>query len=152
MSIMCKLYSAIDIAKYVINYAIDINRPISNLKLQKILYYIQGNFLSELGYPAFEEEIIAWKHGPVVPEVYFEFNSYSAYNITDKYVIDDKFTPEKCELEILNNVIKDKSNKDPWELVNDTHNETPWKEYYEQGKNIMIPKEKIKEFFESLKK
>jgi uncharacterized phage-associated protein len=42
--------------------------PISNLQLQKILYYIQKTFL-ENGMVAFDDEIEAWKFGPVVPAV-----------------------------------------------------------------------------------
>ena len=35
------LYSAMDIAKYIIDKCIDDEMPISNLQLQKILYYLQ---------------------------------------------------------------------------------------------------------------
>lgn len=61
MSSSNKTYNVIDIAKYVINKSIEMEAPpISNLKLQKILYFIQGEFLSVLRKPAFLEEIQAW--------------------------------------------------------------------------------------------
>ena len=40
-------YSALDLAKYILQKCIDDSRPISNLQLQKILYYVQGEFLKE---------------------------------------------------------------------------------------------------------
>jgi len=54
---------------------------VSNLKLQKILYFIQAEFLVVKGIPCFEEEIIAWGFGPVVLEVYHEYKVYGAAGI-----------------------------------------------------------------------
>jgi len=45
------------------------------LKLQKLMYFVQGWSLAESGRPMFAEPIEAWKHGPVVPEV---FKTYRA--------------------------------------------------------------------------
>ena len=36
---------------------------ISNLKLQKLLYYAQGCFLAVTGKPLFSDPIVAWQHG-----------------------------------------------------------------------------------------
>jgi uncharacterized phage-associated protein len=44
----------------------DIGDVISNLKLQKLLYYAQGFYLAIYGKALFEEDIVAWEHGPVV--------------------------------------------------------------------------------------
>jgi uncharacterized phage-associated protein len=49
---------------------------ISNLKLQKLLYYVQGWYLGLKGIPLFPEEIQAWVHGPVVPSVFQEYRSF----------------------------------------------------------------------------
>ena len=39
----------------------------SNMKLQKMLYYQQGYHLAAFGTPLFDEDIEAWMYGPVVP-------------------------------------------------------------------------------------
>jgi uncharacterized phage-associated protein len=49
------------------------NELISNLKLQKLLYYAQGVHLALHDVALFPEEIQAWMHGPVVPEVYQKY-------------------------------------------------------------------------------
>ena len=49
-------YKAIDIAKYIINKCTIDQHPISNLQLQKILYYVQKAFL-EKNMVAFDDEI-----------------------------------------------------------------------------------------------
>ena len=61
-------YRAMDIAKNIINKCTTDQHPISNLQLQKILYYIQKAFL-ENDRVAFEDESEAWQFGPVVPDV-----------------------------------------------------------------------------------
>lgn len=48
-------YSAMDIAKYAVNRQYKSNRPISNLQLQKILYFLQIVFASKTGHLLFAD-------------------------------------------------------------------------------------------------
>ena len=80
------LYSAKTVAKWFLYYnqaAIDSEDAdlISNLKLQKLLYYAQGCYLAIKGKPLFFEKILAWAHGPVVNEVYQEYKHYHSNGI-----------------------------------------------------------------------
>ena len=43
------MYKAIDLSKYIVSKCVRDNIPISNLQLQKILYYIQREFLNQIG-------------------------------------------------------------------------------------------------------
>ena len=58
------------VAEALINLSHDKQDPISNLKLQKLLYYSQAWYLAVFKKPLFDEEIEAWVHGPVVPQVF----------------------------------------------------------------------------------
>jgi uncharacterized phage-associated protein len=49
---------------------------VSNLKLQKLLYYVQGWHLALKGEPIFTAEIQAWVHGPVTPEVFHLYKHF----------------------------------------------------------------------------
>src|SRR5438309_2092560 len=74
-------YSAQTIANYLIwraNSDEDLGENITNLKLQKLLYYVQGFHLAMNGAPLFNEDIRAWDHGPVVPQVYRKYREYGA--------------------------------------------------------------------------
>jgi uncharacterized phage-associated protein len=62
-----------DVSKTVILKSLE---PISNLKLQKLLYYVQGWSLALYDRPAFHEEIQAWIHGPVVPAAFYEYKHF----------------------------------------------------------------------------
>ena len=74
-------YTALNIAAYVIKEYRQRNKGISNLKLQKVLYYIQIKSLQDLSRAAFDDEIEAWRHGPVIRKVYYTFHRYLSDNI-----------------------------------------------------------------------
>lgn len=120
------MYSVIEIAKFVISYCMGKGTPISNLQLQKILYYLQVYYLRK-GYSLFKEEIYAWQHGPVVPEAYYMFSGYGASKIQNIY--STEISPQmQAEIEPL---IEQLRNLDPWTLVDMTHREgQPWDQVY----------------------
>ncbi len=65
-----------DVAKFFIQYYDDNDVLITNLMLNKLLYFAQGHHLAEYGKPLFGETIEAWKYGPVVPSVYRKYKLY----------------------------------------------------------------------------
>lgn len=92
-------YSALEIARYVITKCSEAGKPVSNLKLQKMLYFLWVEFYDITARPLFLDEICAWQFGPVVPEVYYEFCShagrpiYAFYDVSiiapkDKTILD----------------------------------------------------------------
>jgi len=162
------LYNAIEIAQYVINHSIGKGKPVNNLKLQKILYYIQAAFLVEEGVSCFKENIVNWRHGPVVKEVYDEYKDYIDSNIDDeqrgyyKIILDKdnlRFKSEFIEFdskiisdkhkELIDKVVDSMLDFDAWELVKRTQNEKPWKE--DSRRNEVIPIESIKKYFKENK-
>ena len=64
--------TALDVANYFIAVA-DPHEGISNLKLLKLCAFAQGVCLAYLGRPLFMEDLQAWEHGPVVPELYHRY-------------------------------------------------------------------------------
>lgn len=75
-------YTAEDIANYFLYKAQKDNQElISNLKLQKLVYYAQGIHLAMHGRPIFRDDIRAWNYGPVVPELYQKYKNKGAKGI-----------------------------------------------------------------------
>lgn len=64
------------VAEYFLWLTRDQDEQISNLKLQKLLYYAQGYHLANFGTPLFDAPIKAWKHGPIVQDIYHEYKQY----------------------------------------------------------------------------
>jgi len=89
-------YRAIDIANYFLLKADQEDQELlSNLKLQKLVYYAQGLHLAMYGESLFNEEIEAWQYGPVVPDLYHHFKGHGSKGIPanakfDPLKIDDK--------------------------------------------------------------
>ena len=114
---------------------------ISNLKLQKMLYYMQGFHLAFFGTPLFEEEIKAWQYGPVVPSVYEEYKRYEskAIDLPEGPVIE--LTEE--EEAVFDNVYDEYNQFSAVALMKMTHEESPWRS---TEISQVIDKEKIKQF------
>lgn len=153
------MYKAIEIAKYVINYSEEIGNPISNLKLQKLLYYIQAAMLVEKGKKCFDDPIIAWEFGPVVVSVYQAYREYgrgelpvqemSREMIFDPVKMKIVFSkPRNVEIQhrkIINKVIESYAHvKNPFELVKKTHKEDPWQD---TNLNKEIDCDKIRKYY-----
>lgn len=143
------MYYAMDIARYIINFCIDIGNPISNLKLQKILYYVQAAFMIEECEPCFNEEIAKWRHGPVVIDVYQSYKKFIGGTINERQ--EEYIDYELANYEFVSNflikrvtktfdadIIKERHRKlinkvvlgligmDDWDLVQKTQEEDPY--------------------------
>ena len=66
---------ALNVARYLIKLAGSgaERDPLTNLRLQKLLYHAQGWHLAVFGRPLFPDQLEAWPQGPVVPDVYRMF-------------------------------------------------------------------------------
>lgn len=144
------LYSALDIAKWFLNYNYQLREfldedtdDISNLKLQKLLYYAQGSFLALRNEILFIEPIVAWKHGPVVEDVYHEYKENGASGIKNFEAPYNKIdsNTENLLIEVYDVFGKYSA----WGLREMTHNEDPWKN---TKQSETISNESIKKYFE----
>ena len=67
------------IAQYIVNYFINANAPVSNLQLQKLLYFSWIDYYQKKkGAYLFDESFVAWPLGPVVLSAYYDFCAYGA--------------------------------------------------------------------------
>ncbi|MCQ2538282.1 MAG: DUF4065 domain-containing protein [Lachnospiraceae bacterium] len=137
------MYTALDFAKYIVKKCIDDGQPISNLQLQKILFYIQKDFLQR-DQLAFCDEIEAWQFGPVVPNVYYHYCGYGAMNITHN---SEDLLLDGATARIVNPIIEGKRVLSPWTMVAETHKPNgAWDRTYcnGNGNRHTIPTELIK--------
>lgn len=129
------MYDVMDIANWFIYYN-ETKRElfdedtdeISNLKLQKLLYYAQSAFLAIKNEVLFNDKIEAWRHGPVVPRVYDEYKKYGASGIKEYNLDVVKCIENDDETrDILINVYDLFGEYSAWGLRNLTHSEEPWR-------------------------
>lgn len=61
---------AVDAARYILEQRRARGHSTTTFTLQKLLYYTQAWMLVTTGEPLFEDRIVAWRHGPVIPNVW----------------------------------------------------------------------------------
>ena len=124
----------------------DSEQFISNLKLQKLVYYAQGFSLALLGRELFREPIEAWQHGPVVPELYRKYRESGSSAI---FAVDfDRRVFTRDQLELLEEVYEVYGQYSAWKLRELTHSEAPWIDNYVEGSySREIPLQEIEEYF-----
>lgn len=77
----------------------DAGDAVTNLKLQKLVFYAQGYFLAIYDRPFFKEAIEAWQHGPVCPTLYKKPKVHGAQAIPAPESFDlTKFSSQEIEL------------------------------------------------------
>ena len=142
------MYRALNIARYIIERCHSQSRTISNLKLQKILYFVQAEFLVAINRPCFGEEIEAWDFGPVVPEVYQEYKIFGSANIPVFKRGVSSITISIDDQKMINGIVDECAKYSASALVDITHRQTPWIEAYNKpGYNNVISKESIRKYF-----
>lgn len=135
------MYKAMDLANYIVGKCIKDNVPITNLQLQRILYFVQKDFLKR-GSPAFSDEIEAWEFGPVVPNIYFYFCGFGAMPIS---ISRDAVPNLSIDKNIIDNIVDTKRSLTPWEAAKEIH-KGAWSKIYNNGKGsqCIIPVDFIK--------
>lgn len=116
----------------------------SNMKLQKMLYYQQGFHLAVFGSPLFEEQIEAWMYGPVVPSVYNHFKKYGFQGIEPETREEISLDPK--EQALFDEVYKVYAAYSAVGLMHMTHSESPWASTT-PGVGNVIELDKMREFF-----
>ncbi|WP_295942909.1 type II toxin-antitoxin system antitoxin SocA domain-containing protein [uncultured Xanthomonas sp.] len=88
------------VANLILDIAESEGMDISNLALQKILFFCHGWCIAKLGKPLVKQEFEAWQYGPVLQHVYREFKSFDRAPIKSRARKLDPMTGKKVDLEI----------------------------------------------------
>ena len=137
------------ISKYILSLsAPDAGDGISNLKLQKLLYYCQGIHLALYDRPLFTNNIEAWEHGPVVPEMYRKYKTYGPDNIPISKDTDfsELYSDENAK-DTIDEVFNVYGQFSAWKLRDMTHEESPWRD---TPTGAVISHDLMKAFFKTV--
>ena len=150
------VYSAALIAYAFVKKGIEEKKPVTQMKLQKMVYFAQGYHLVRFGTSLIEEEFEAWKFGPVIPSIYHTYKLYGSEEITDDTLIPNVSSLESS-LATLSYQALDAINY-TWEVTRNisavalsvwSHKEgSPWAEAFRPNvHSIPIKNEKIGQYF-----
>lgn len=144
-------YKAENVARYLIFLASQEHQEkeregITNLKLQKMLYFAQAYYLAKIGKPLFAEKLEAWSYGAVVPDVYRKFKSHKNRPIVFE---EDKSTLKEEDKEVLKKVWDAFGGYSASRLVGIVHAHKPWKEANNSDDKV-ISNKAIKDYYSPL--
>lgn len=119
--------SAMDVARHLLYLAG--REPeaelVTHLRVQKLLYYVQGWSLALRHAPLFPEPVEAWRNGPVVRSVYAWFADFNDAPIPPDHAAEN-LSGEAAEL--VQSVWEHYRQFSASELWRKTHREPPWNE------------------------
>ncbi len=142
-------YNPIDVANYIVWRANELGKPVTHLKLQKLLYYVVAKYLQAHGEYLINENVVKWQYGPVIKSVYHQFKISGSLAITElSEYIESKdpnkpFTIQWADVDrhvqelaknnaftqVADMVIGDLLGFSAFELVDITHAEPAWRNY-----------------------
>lgn len=120
-----------EIADFFIALSNESENLITNLKLQKLMYYMQAWYYTVFGEKLFNKNFEAWVHGPVIPDLYHDYKRFK-WKPIDKDIDEEKIKKVRSklseeELDIFDQVISEYFGMPAYELERLTHAEDPWK-------------------------
>lgn len=146
------------IAYVFVKRGIEEDCPITQMKVQKMVFLAHGYHIAKFGTPLVEDIFQAWQFGPVIPSIYRTYRAYGSKPISDLSKIINK--PTDFELICLDENAKE-SIEFTWligkrlsaEVLSTwTHTEgSPWSQVYNAKQlSIPIPNDSIKAYFDKI--
>ena len=108
-------------ANHILAVAYENNLSVSNLRLQKVMYFAMRNqkdnleLLSEM----YDEPFRVWRYGPTVPSIHRKYMGYGSRAIIEK-------GERNSEYSIFDNIIIELLNKDVFSLIDESREHNYW--------------------------
>ena len=150
-------YSAMTIANTFLDLAKRDRMPLTNMKLQKLLYFADGHSLSLRNKPLISDEAQAWDYGPVFENVYHYYKHFGASAIPGPAKIlfsskNEKLIDDADDSQFIESIWATYSGTSAIRLSEMSHVPGgPWEQVYKsKERGSVIPKELTKKYFDSL--
>lgn len=125
---------AVEIAKELLFLAKESGINLTNMQIQKLVYIAHGLHLAIQKEALLEEPVRAWKHGPVIPEVYRAYKQYLNSNIDLDKEAKDRPILTDAERESVKITFDNFSKFSGWQLREITHIKgSPWHKVWFDG-------------------
>lgn len=141
-----ELQNPFAVANFIIDMAIEKDKPVTNLKLQKIMFFLQGYCLSKYKTPLIDGRFSKWRYGAVEEEVYIEFKNNGSFPITYEYKVMNikdgiiHVHPVRMDNNVLNSGIVNEFEEiidklidvESWKLAEIVFSHSSWKDFKDE--------------------
>ena len=147
-------HSSVAVARYLLDRASKAGRPLSPMKLVKLVYIAHGWMLGLYGRPLIREDVEAWKYGPVIRELYHEVKSFRDHPVPPAALAPGEGEPDFDEHEksVMDQTFDIYGIRTAIQLSQMTHSPgTPWDFIYNEiGNSFTIPNDLIEDHYARL--
>ncbi|NBJ09481.1 Panacea domain-containing protein [Microvirga arsenatis] len=154
-------YDVRAIANVVLDRAEHLGISVTNLSINKILYFAHGHFLAHFNKPLLREKAEAWEFGPVYREIYRQFSSFEKKSINARAkkldvssgkMVEFSIALPPNELKFIAPVIDFYIRIPAWKLVELSHEpDGPWDRIWNHlspsNPGMIIPDDLVAEYF-----
>ena len=155
------MHSARSIANSILKIAQDSGSQLTNMQLQKLVYFAHGWHLALKGEPLLADAVKAWNFGPVIPPLYNSLKKFGNGVVTELInrkdpETSDALIPQEPESEFVKQLLVR-----VWQVYGRmtgaqmsylTHQDgTPWDTVWKKEKFSVIPNELIRDHFRTLR-
>lgn len=149
------MVSAISVANEFIRLGKEENNFFTPMQLLKLVYIAHGWMLGFFGKPLINEDVEAWKYGPVIPELYQEVKNYGREKVRNEISSWPTLSRQSLneeEKSVIHFVYKKYGNLDGIRLSMITHQkDTPWSDIFShEGWGDVIPNDLIRNHYKGL--
>lgn len=144
------MYDVRDVANFTLDHADARGLEITNLALQKLLYFAHGWFFAIFEKPLIKNKFEAWQYGPVQRVLYDQFKAFkdrpirgvraTHINPTNGEPIYREPTIQAAHAEVVRAVLQKYERFSAGQLVNKSHAEdSPWEFVWQQAEEVIYP-------------
>lgn len=146
-----RLYSVEAVANCVLKKGEEMGIEITNLKLQKLVYFVQGFSLALVDHPMFREDIYAWTYGPVIPPLYKRLKRYGAGVVSGRLEARDALEGDAEAEGVVDRVMEKMGRLRAVALVALSHSPgSPWAAAWNECRYSRIPLWNIAVYFKEI--
>jgi uncharacterized phage-associated protein len=144
------VYKASTIADWFLIRAASEGDALTQMKLQKLVYFAHGWNLGIFSQPLIVEPVEAWRWGPVIKSLYSRYAAYGSTGLPPPHKMQEEIDGGADAL--LNKVWNEYKKYSASELSAMTHNvDTPWSQTYQDVRPMrIIPTALIEQHYKKL--
>lgn len=144
--------SAIAVAQVFLDLASGCGKRLSNMQLQKLVYFAHGIHLAVFDTPLIDDPVKAWDFGPVIPNLYEKLRIFGRGFVNSDLAPEtrDHIDPQGNEAKAISSVWNTYKDYDAWQLSAITHiANSPWDKIWKQNNNHygLIPNHLIADYY-----
>jgi uncharacterized phage-associated protein len=140
------------VANHFIRLSKETNDLLTPMQILKLVYLAHGWMLGLYGRPLISQNVMAWKYGPVIVDVYHSLKSFRATDVDREIVSPVNGTLGELEADLVTKIYNAYKDWNGIELSNLTHRpDSPWSVTVDKsGLDSVISNDLIQDYFKKL--